>query len=493
MDGFETARQIRAGALSSRDATELAIDRIKRLNPLVNAVVTPLFDRARADADELDRCRQRGDLRGPLHGVPILIKDLFDPLEGVRNTFGCTATRDYVADATAMHVQRLIDAGAVIVGKTNTPEFGHKGVTDNRLFGATSTPFDLDRNAGGSSGGSAAAVAAGMVPIAQGSDAGGSIRIPAAWCGVVGFKPSYGRIPNGGGGNVFGMHTPFVHTGPITETVRDAALVAAAMSGPGDDDPFSLPPCEDDWLRAALEPCPSFRVRVAADFGGFAVDAPVAEVFSNCITALASGGIAIEHSDFAFSVSQDDIARLWRRQVGLAYAEVFAAFTGGGPDFLDQHRDEIPEPIHEMVDRARRQSALDARGDDALRTRIYRELQHEMAKCDILLTPTLGALPVANRSDGTTTGPTTVGGHRTEPTIGWCLTHPINFTGHPAMSIPAGLTADGLPVGLQIIGRRHRDEDVIAFAAEVERRRPWIVDLQAVRAKIEQLSTPPVK
>ncbi|MCA9242087.1 MAG: amidase, partial [Planctomycetales bacterium] len=254
MDALEMATRIREGAITACQATQSAIACIERLNPKINAVVTPLFDAAQQRADELDRLAAQAHFCGPLHGVPVLIKDLFDPLAGVRNTFGCVATRDFVPDVTAVHVQRLLDAGAIVVGKTNTPEFGHKGLTDNRLFGPTCCPFDLSRNAGGSSGGSAAAVAVGMVPLAQGSDAGGSIRIPAAWCGVVGFKPSYGRIPNGGGWNAFGSHTPFVHTGPLTRTVRDAALAASVMFGPNDDDPFSLPATGEDLLQAALSP-----------------------------------------------------------------------------------------------------------------------------------------------------------------------------------------------------------------------------------------------
>ncbi len=221
-----------------------SIERIERLNPAVNAVVTTTFDLALEAAERADKLASAGNWLGPLHGVPILIKDLYDFRSGIRNTFGCPAMVDFVPDQTVAYIDRLEDAGAIILGKTNTPEFGHKGTTDNRLFGPTRCPFDLSRNAGGSSGGSAAAVAVGMVPLAQGSDAGGSIRIPAAWCGVVGFKPSYGRVPNTGAPNAFFSHTPFVHAGPLARTVRDAALMAQVMSGPHADDPFSLP---DGW------------------------------------------------------------------------------------------------------------------------------------------------------------------------------------------------------------------------------------------------------
>src|SRR5688572_18153666 len=197
-DATEMAWQLRERKLSANEAVRAAIERIERFNPAVNAVVTTTFDLAINAAERADALAAAGDWLGPLHGVPILIKDLFDFRAGMRNTFGCRALSHFVPDQTVAHVARLEAAGAIILGKTNTPEFGHKGTTDNKLFGPTRCPFDLERNAGGSSGGSAAAVAVGMVPVAQGSDAGGSIRIPSAWCGVVGLKLSYGRVPNTG-------------------------------------------------------------------------------------------------------------------------------------------------------------------------------------------------------------------------------------------------------------------------------------------------------
>ncbi len=274
-DATELALQLRGGAISASDAVAAAIDRIERINPAINAVVTTAFDEALATAKRADRLTSQNKWLGPLHGVPILIKDLFDFRAGMRNTFGCRATADFVPDQTMAHIARLEDAGAIILGKTNTPEFGHKGTTDNRLFGPTRCPFDLARNAGGSSGGSAAAVATGMVPLAQGSDAGGSIRIPAAWCGIVGFKPTFGRIPNTGAPNAFCSHTPFVQAGPLTRTVRDAALMAQVMSGPHRDDPFSLPDDGMNLLAALEQDAKKFRLAYSRDMGVFAVEPAV--------------------------------------------------------------------------------------------------------------------------------------------------------------------------------------------------------------------------
>jgi amidase/aspartyl-tRNA(Asn)/glutamyl-tRNA(Gln) amidotransferase subunit A len=484
-DATELARQLRAGQLSAREAVRDAIERIERFNPAVNAVVTTTFDLALLAAERADRLAARGHWLGPLHGVPILIKDLFDFRTGIRNTFGCRALSHFVPDQTVAYVERLEAAGAIILGKTNTPEFGHKGVTDNGLFGPTCCPFDLSRNAGGSSGGSAAAVAVGMVPIAQGSDAGGSIRIPAAWCGVVGFKPTFGRVPNSGAPNAFFSHTPFVHAGPLTRTARDAALAAQVMCGPHPDDPFSLPDDGTDFV-AALEADPAnLRLAFSPNLGVFAVEPEVAQVVDDCVASLRDADLTIENIDVQLPLDQDELAVLWCREVGVIYLEMFDSLRRGGIDLLRDCADDIPPPIHAMVDAARRATALDLRRDDVLRSRVWRTVQAVFATFDGLLTPTVGALPVLNASNGATLGPATVNGRPVDRNIGWCLTHPFNFTGHPAASVPAGQTPDGLPVGLQVVGGRFRDDHVISICRRVEQVRPWLAALNTARNLVD--------
>jgi amidase/aspartyl-tRNA(Asn)/glutamyl-tRNA(Gln) amidotransferase subunit A len=490
LDATELTRLLRSRQLSAVEATRAAIERIDRFNPLVNAVVTPMFEQALAAAAEADARAARGDWIGPLHGVPLLIKDLFDFKAGVRNTCGCPALRSFVPDFTMAHVGRLETAGGIILGKTNTPEFGHKGTTDNKLFGPTCCPFDLSRNAGGSSGGSAAAVAVGMVPLAQGSDAGGSIRIPAAWCGVVGFKPTFGRIPNTGAANIFGMVTPFVHAGPLARTVRDAALMAQVMCGPHPDDPFSLPEDGTDLVAAVGQTRLSARrVAYSRDLGVFAVEPSVVAAVDECVAALANNGVQIDEVDLRLPLDQAELAQLWLRGVGVMYLDLFDTFATGGLDLLHDHAEEIPAAVHELVAAARRMTALEMKRDDRLRSEIWRTIQGVFVEYHGLLSPTLGALPVPNAADGTTLGPATVNGRPVERSIGWCLTHPFNFTGHPAASVPAGLTPGGLPVGLQVVGRRFADADVMRICRRVEEARPWIGALRAARAKLPRGET----
>lgn len=483
-DATELAKQLRQRQRSAVETVQDAIDRIEALNPSVNAVVTRCYDEALRNAQRADDEAAAGHYRGPLHGVPVLIKDLFDFRAGLRNTFGCRAMVDFVPDSTSAHIQRLEDAGAIVLGKTNTPEFGHKGLTDNRLFGATRCPFDVSRNAGGSSGGSAAAVALGMTAVAQGSDAGGSIRIPAAWCGVVGLKLTFGRVPNTGGPNAFGTHTPFVHAGPIARTVRDAALMGQVLSGPHDDDPFSLPDDGLHLLGAVDRGTRDLRVGFSRDWGRFVVDQQVASVVEACVGQLQYAGIAVEEADIVLPLKQDELAALWIRQVGVIYAEIFETLAEDGCDLLRDHAEDVPDEIHQMVAVARSTSALAARQDEIARSLVWKEVQRAFSRYDILLTPTVSALPVQNDEGGRTLGPQKVDGKPVERTIGWCLTHPLNFTGHPAASVPAGLAENGLPVGLQVIGRRFRDDQVISVCRAIEKVCPWLPVLERVTTRV---------
>lgn len=469
-----------SGAVSALAAVEAFQERINRRNGELNAYVTRLDGTAQAAARAADAALADGRPLGPLHGLPIAIKDLFDPLAGVRNTFGCRVFAEFVPDASGTYVQRLLDAGAIILGKTNTPEFGHKGLTDNRLFGPTRNPFDPFRNAGGSSGGSAAAVADGLCALAQGSDAGGSIRIPASHCGVVGLKPSWGRVAAAYRPDGF-LHTPCLHAGPITRTVADAALMASVICGPDDADPLSLPDDGIDWLAAPTRDVTGLRVGFTPDLGGFPVDPAVAQVVSAAVGALADAGLAVEEVDLDLGGTHDELTDLWIRQMAVLYAATAANLADAGVDLLGEHRAELCDEFVDLLERGLSLGAVEAKRDDVARTRVFDGFQAALADHDVLVSPTLAVPAVPNASEGQTLGPDVVAGHSTEQTIGWCLTHPVNFSGHPAISVPAGLTDDGLPVGLQIIGRRFADDTVLAVAGALERVRPWVQDLPMMR------------
>jgi Asp-tRNA(Asn)/Glu-tRNA(Gln) amidotransferase A subunit family amidase len=402
----------------------------------------------------------------------VSIKDLYDYKAGVRNTFGCKPLKDYVPDKNATYVERLEDAGAIILGKTNTPEFGHKATTDNFIFGPTSTPFAPGKNAGGSSGGAAAAVADGLCAISQGTDAGGSIRIPASFCGVYGFKASFGRVASASRPNAFISHTPFTHSGPLSRTVEDAALMLAAMAGPHPRDPFSLPDDGTDYLAATRRPIDGLKIAYSPNFDVFPVEQEVGTIVGDAVRAFEPAGARVEEVNLGLERSQQELCDVWMREVSVRYADLAANFRNAGLiDLLGDHREELTPQFADLAERGQKMGAAEYKLDDVTRTEVYDAVQDVFERYDLLVTPTLAILPFDNT--GNTVGPSRVNGEEVDPLLGWCLTYPINFTGHPAASIPAGFTHDGLPVGLQIIGRRFADDAVLAASAAFERVKPW--------------------
>jgi amidase/aspartyl-tRNA(Asn)/glutamyl-tRNA(Gln) amidotransferase subunit A len=474
MPAVELAARIRRRDLSPVEVVDAFLNRITTHNARTNAYVTVIEKEAREAASEAERAVRLGRRLGPLHGVPVAIKDLFDFKAGVRNTFGSKPLADFVPHETSAHVERLERAGAIVLGKTNTPEFGHKGVTDNHLFGPTSTPFALGKNAGGSSGGSAAAVADGLCAVALGSDGGGSIRIPASFCGVYGLKASFGRIPSVSRPDAFLSHTPFIHFGPITRTVGDAALALSVLSGPHPRDPLSLPDDGGDFVAATGRSVEGLKVAYSPDFGAFPVDRRVREIVGEAVRALEETGVRVSEVDPGLRRSQQELCQVWMRQIGVLNAATIEGMRSAGiVDLLGKHRSELTPEYAYLVESSRRMSALEYKLDDAVRTEIFDALQDVFDEYDALITPTLAVPPFENAEGGDTVGPSWVEGEEVDPLLGWCLTYPINFTGHPSASIPAGFTDDGSPVGMQIIGRRFDDEALLALSAAFERARPW--------------------
>ena len=469
----ELAARIRRRDLSPVEVVEAFLDRIEARNDRTNAYVTVIEHAAREAARKAERAVGSGAPLGPLHGVPIAIKDLFDFKDGVRNTFGSKPLVDFVPRESATHVERLEGAGAIVLGNTNTPEFGHKGVTDNFLFGPTSTPFAPGKNAGGSSGGSAAAVADGLCAVALGSDGGGSIRIPASFCGIYGFKASFGRVASASRPDAFLSHTPFIHFGPLARTVEDAALVLSAMAGPHPRDPFSLPDDGADFVAATHRSIEGLKVAYSSDFGIFPVDRRVREIVGEAVRAFEEAGALVEEVEVGIRRSQRELCELWMRQIGVLNAEVLEGMKATGIDLLGEHKDELTPQYVRLVESAHGMSALEYKLDDVVRTEVFDAVQDVFEEYDVLVTPTLAVPPFDNAADGNTLGPSEVEGEGVDPLLGWCLTYPVNFTGHPAASLPAGFTDDRLPIGMQIIGRRFDDETVFAASAAFERIKPW--------------------
>jgi amidase/aspartyl-tRNA(Asn)/glutamyl-tRNA(Gln) amidotransferase subunit A len=479
----EIARRIRARELSPVEVVDAFLARIAARNPSLTAFVHLDPEGARAAARKAETAVMRGDALGPLHGVPTAIKDLFDFKPGWPATLGgVRALKDFRPDWWCVFAERIERAGAIILGKTNSPTMGFRGVCDNYLFGPSRNPFDMARNTGGSSGGSAAAVADGLVPFAEGTDGGGSIRIPSSWCGVYGFKASAGRVPVVARPNGFVAACPFIHEGPIARTVEDAALVLGAIAGYDARDPLALDETVD--FRAATQrPIKGMRIAWSPDLGLFPVEPAVAEVVAEAVKAFADAGAIVEEVPVALPRTQRELSDLWCRLIMPLSLTAFAAFARNGLDLMRDHADDFPPELHHWRGIAERQSAVELFQDLELRTEVYDAIQAIFAEHDLLVTPTLACLPVENATDGNTLGPAEVAGEPVDRLIGWCLTYPFNFTGHPAASIPAGLAAGSLPVGLQIVGRRYADADVLAASAAFEKARPWAESYRLCEAR----------
>jgi Asp-tRNA(Asn)/Glu-tRNA(Gln) amidotransferase A subunit family amidase len=463
-DAWASAEDVRSGRVSCAELVAAALERIEASDDAVNAFTVVLGDSARAEAEAADElCRRTlagADARRlpPLLGVPVSIKDHIW-LAGQPATNGSRALADFVPDVDAVPVARLKAAGAIVVGKTNNPEFCYRGFTDNAVFGLTRNPWDLSRTPGGSSGGAGASVAYGATPIALGTDGGGSIRIPAAFCGVVGHKPTFGLVPKLPG---FRGWPSLSVDGPLTRTVRDAALALTVMAGAAAEDDLSFPVPVGDLRRAVTEPVDwaSVRVAVSEDLGWAPVEQSVRSVFRAAVDRLEQDGARVEQAQPAAPYPTE----LWN---ALAVPEGFAS---EGP-LLERSPDLIEPETREIIEAGRRATARDYL--DALEHRREYRLAWDafFEEYDVLLTPSM-PLP-AFGTDVTTPG--TIDGVPVDPFFDdWCaLALPANLTGQPACAVPIGLDDAGLPLGMQVLGRRWEDALVLQVAAAWERIAPW--------------------
>jgi amidase len=468
----ELARRIRHRELSPVELMTSTIERIELRNPSLNAFVHLDFEQAMEKARAADAALFSGGNLGLLHGVPAAMKDLFDFKPGWPSTFGgVRALRNQVIDAYCTYSERMERAGAILVGKTNAPVMGLRGIADNYLFGPTHNPFDLSRNPGGSSGGSAAAVADGLVPIAEGTDAGGSIRIPAAWCNVYGYRASYGRVPFTGRPNAFASLTPFIFEGTLTRTVEDAAVGLQVMAGPDSRDPFSLTDAPD-FAAALSHPINGWRIAYSPDFDVYPVEPGVARAVADAVRAFEQAGATVEETKVGIKRTQRELSDVWNRLMMPLNISGLEGLKAAGIDLMRDHPEDLPPEYRRWIEIGYGLSAMDVWNDQIIRTEIYDAIESVLLKYDLLVTPTLACLPVKNATDGNTLGPSQINGEEVDPLIGWCLTYLTNFSGHPSASIPAGLV-QGLPVGMQIIGRREADVDVLAASAAFERVLPW--------------------
>jgi Asp-tRNA(Asn)/Glu-tRNA(Gln) amidotransferase A subunit family amidase len=445
--------------LSPVELMNAVIARCEVVNPKVNALTYMYFDRALAEAKEAERryARRSGTPR-PLDGIPLAIKDLH-PVKDEITTWGSKIFAGVPADYSLPIVERLVDAGAIIHIRTTSPEFAHTGHTHSPLWGATHNPWNLEYNCGGSSGGSAVAVATGMTTLADGDDGGGSIRIPASACGVFGFKPPFGRNP----GCLLPTNSDWIlHLGPITRSVDDAILMQNVMSGPHPDDISTLKPKLD--IPPEFGSIKGWKVAFSMDLGYFEVDKEVQENTLKAVQVFKSLGCEVEEVDLGWNSGSYDA---WMTH----WEGLFASVAG---HHLPRWQYEMDPYVREMLHRGMNHSFVRVKQAEFVRAEMYKKLSPILQKNQLLLCPTTAVPSVKlwHRCDDKTFE---INNKSVDAMIQWCLTYPFNLLSQcPVASVPSGFASSGVPTGLQIVGRTYDDVSVLQAAKAYEAANPWI-------------------
>ncbi len=449
----DLAADVRSRRLSPVELARAVVARIEALNPALNCFCTPTPEIALEQAKAAEEAVMRGQALGPLHGIPYSIKDL-QPTQGVRTMRGSKIFAGHVPEDDTPLERRLRDAGGVFLGKTTTPEFGWKGATDSPLTGITRNPWNLDRTPGGSSGGASAQVAAGLGPLAQGGDGGGSIRIPSSFAGVFGLKPTLGAVPY-----VPMPHNGLLsHLGPMTRTVSDAALMLGAIAGYDPADRFSQPYPPRDFLAGLQAGVAGRKALFSPTLGYAKVDPEVAEATARAAARFTELGAEVEEGDPGFGDPTGFFIVLYQ-----------SAIAGGLVQHLDEWESEMDPGLVHMVRRGMEYSAVDYVQARIERLAFCDRVARFFEEYDLLLTPATAVPAFAVGQVAPTPGR-----FEAEDLFAWTpFSFPFNATGHPAASAPCGFTADGLPIGLQIVGRLHEDREVLQAAAAFERIAPW--------------------
>lgn len=453
LSAVELAARIRTKKISAVEVTRAALARIELVNPTLNAYVTIPTGAALCAAEKADEAVKRGDALGPLHGVPFHVKDNLY-VANSRTTFGSLPSQQNVTAEDCPAVERLRAAGMVMIGRTNTPEFGWKGVTDNRVFGATRNPWNRELTPGGSSGGAAAAVAAGLGPVGIGTDGGGSLRIPTSFCGVVGFKASFGRVPNWPGSSGAILR----HIGAITRTVADQALVLDVLAGPDRRDLLSLPPAGVNYTAELDRGIQGKRIAYSPDFGYARVEPEVAAICRQVAERFSATGAKVEQ----ISLDWTDPYETWS-------VFFFGTAAAAMEKKLATQGDQLDPGFRRVVELGLKLRGVDFANALAARHEFWDRVRQVYDRFDLLISPTLAVPPFPIGQDDANPP----AGEQLDPLQWTRFTYPFNLTGQPAASVPAGWTKTGLPVGLQIVGDRHADLLVLQAARAWELVQPW--------------------
>lgn len=475
LDGLALGELVNSGELSPIESIKYFADRIEKLNPSINAFTYTKIDEALEVAKTQEKKILNNEYVGPFAGVPVALKDFLPSKKGWTNSHGgvkhLLATDDYDSE----FCKAAESLGAIPIGKTNAPAFGFSGACQNALYGQTKNPFDINYTSGGSSGGTAAATAGGLIAFGEGGDAGGSIRIPSGWCNLFGFKPSLGTVPSYCRPDGWSATHPYCFNGALTKSVRDSATMLNAMAYYNPRDPISLPiNSSKDFIQLMHKPTTNMKIAFTYDFDLYPqIDAEVKNITGDVINKLKDTGINIDFVSFKWDFDLETIMKCWAWSISVDTALDLFRWKSEGLDLVKDYRDELPEEFIHYNKVAEKASIHDMLAFNKIRTNILDNFEDTFENYDLIISPTAICPPLKNEWEGHCLEVNGIKQPESVDFIAFGETPLANFVGYPSASIPAGLTTNNLPVGIQVIGKQYKDEDVFALARKLEEIAPW--------------------
>ena len=473
LNAYEVGQLVNSGKVKAVDVVKYFIDRIEKYNSSINAFTYTDFSYALSKAEEIDRRVQNGENCGAFAGAVYALKDFLPNKVGTPSTFGGVPILKSIDQENSEFQKAMETLGGIFIGKTNAPSFGFRGTTDNFQFGPTKNPFNLKLNAGGSSGGSAASLAAGMVLISEGGDAGGSIRIPAAWCNTLGLKPSVGLIPHINRPDAWSTTHPYCFNFGLTKSTKDSAILLNQMARFDENDPISAPLIKKDYVKS-LKIRKDLKIAYTLDFDLFEVEEDVKEEFNKAILKLKMQGFNLEEVHFNFKNDVMTLSDKWCLSISIDTYFDILRYQKEGIDLFGEYKDQVPKEFIKWNKAVSRLKAIDLRDFNYLRTDVLDNLENILKDYDLIISPVTTTKPVKNsKKKGETKGPNKINGKRINNLIGFSETFLVNFTGHPAISIPYLLFDDQIPFALHVISKKYQDELLLQFAYTIEKEERW--------------------
>ena len=472
LSAIEIGSLVRNKEITALEVINYFIDRITLRNASINAFTYTKFEEARSEAIKLDKRIANREKVGLLAGVPFALKDFLPNKKGWESSHGGVKSMIAIDEIDSEFTKAMEKEDAIAIGKTNAPMFGFNVLCENKLYGVTSTPFMVGRNSGGSSGGSASAVADGLVPIAEGTDGGGSIRIPACYCSLVGLKPSVGLVPSVCRPDAWAATHPYCFDGCLTKTVDDTALMLTLMKRFDPLDPLSVDYKDINYLKEVNKGVKGFKIAITRGFDLFPCEKEISDKVFETAYKLKAEGAIVEEVKFNFKNTCEEIIDQWCKGISFDSTIELSILKEQGLDLIKDHRDELSEEFVQYFEKVSKSTIFDVYKFNCVRTNIIDALEEVFNDYDIIISPTCGAFPPVNGKNCDTKVPDYINDMKVN-LFGHVHTMLTNFSGHPSCAVPCGLSKENLPIGLQVSGKRFKDDEVLRVAKTLEKINPW--------------------